>query len=866
MDKNFGESIFSNLLDNAYLRSIYSDILYLYARSIIKGSARAFETRDFSLRDALQFATLLSLSTDKVKGDKHRTIAQEMVTLLHDLFPDNKEVSFVMSQVLDNIGNYRGLEHIEYDKMESEDLLETMARQFEKEQMIIPAEPNKYFFKSQKRAYDNIRKNDLSFSGPTSMGKSFVMRMFIKAKVQEGVKLNFALVIPTKALINEVSRNVISDLKSLLGEKNYRIVTTSGDLVLSNDHNFILVMTPERLLYLLCDRADFKIDYVFIDEAHKISSKDKRSAFYYQITEMLLQRERPPRFIFASPNIPNPQVYLELLKTKTNEAFSSSLAPVCQEKILIDITGGRIAFYNNITDELEALRDITPGIKLEDVISFLGRGKQNLVYCHSRANAVQYALKYYEKCVDIADKDLDQLINSVKSEIHEEYYLAKLLRRGIAYHVGYLPSNIRNQIESLYHAGKIRTMFCTSTLIEGVNLPADNLFITSVKNGASKLKPIDFQNLVGRVGRIEHSLFGNVFLICSNDNPIATCEELLETKIPDQQLSVESGLSRKQKEVIIENLKKGLIEIPKSSKSQTNDEHELVRKISVILLRDIMQDRDSRVKREFKGLLSHEDEVVIKMAFKNKGQTQDDDINTSCDQVFNLKRDIEAGVVEYPNYNDSDLYEKLVSFLNKLAVVFKWDVYEKSTLGYKNKQTGEFTHIRFYATILLQWVQGYGLNSIIQRAIEYKEQHPESGVWSGSFQVAREYDKTSMEHKNIVISETLSIIDSVILFSISNYFLRFSSEFIQLNGTDSLKDNDWYEYVEYGTTNKLTIFLQRCGFSRESADHIRRNQSLYLVLVDGEYRLRRTMLESNNYGVRTETESIVFNMPDLFVD
>lgn len=47
--------------------------------------------------------------------------------------------------------------------------------------------------------------------------------------------------------------------------------------------------------------------------------------------------------------------------------------------------------------------------------------------------------------------------------------------------MGYLPSTIRARIESLYKDGKIHTLFCTSTLLEGVNLPADNLFITSHK-------------------------------------------------------------------------------------------------------------------------------------------------------------------------------------------------------------------------------------------------------------------------------------------------------------------------------------------------------------------------------------------------
>ena len=42
-------------------------------------------------------------------------------------------------------------------------------------------------------------------------------------------------------------------------------------------------------------------------------------------------------------------------------------------------------------------------------------------------------------------------------------------------------------------------------------------------------------------------------------------------------------------------------------------------------------------------------------------------------------------------------------------------------------------------------------------------------------------------------------------------------------------DNDWYEYVEFGTTNPLPILLQRNGFSQESATYIRNHKEEYVV-------------------------------------
>lgn len=80
---------------------------------------------------------------------------------------------------------------------------------------------------------------------------------------------------------------------------------------------------------------------------------------------------------------------------------------------------------------------------------------------------------------------------------------------------------------------------------------------------------------------------------------------------------------------------------------------------------------------------------------------------------------------------------------------------------------------------------------------------------------------------------------------------------------DSLAD-DWYEFVEYGTRNRLTILLQRSGYSREAASFIRNHQDEYIVYDNGIPLLRRILLNCSNEGVRAETEDVIYNMPDLF--
>lgn len=109
----------------------------------------------------------------------------------------------------------------------------------------------------------------------------------------------------------------------------------------------------------------------------------------------------------------------------------------------------------------------------------------------------------------------------------------------------------------------------------------------------------------------------------------------------------------------------------------------------------------------------------------------------------------------------------------------------------------------------------------------------------------------------MVIAESLSVIENVLLFSISNYFRKFSIEYKAVHKVENF-DNDWYEFVEYGTTNPDTIFLQQSGFSREASLFIQRpsNYSKYVDEFDGNKKIKLSILECGNIGVETEAADI----------
>ena len=860
---NLGTAIFQDLHYNPYLNELYDNILYNYSTRMF--GVRGNDPRHVDIEDAMRFADILSKSTDPQNADKHKIIAQEIMALLHKIEPEHPAVKFYLGSVLLSAGNFRGLAMVTPDH-QSNTLLEKLYAEFNKDMMRIPADPDKQFFRAQKLVYDRLDDPYFSYSGPTSMGKSFVMRMFIKKQIMDGTRANFALLVPTKALINEVTSSIINDLKEMLAENNYRLVTSAGALALKEDHKFILVLTPERLLYLLISNPELNIDHLFIDEAHKISTKGSRSAFYYKVVDMLSRRDKKPNIIFASPNIPNPEIYLKLIpdaEVQFEQNLRTTFTPVTQLKYLIDLPNQEILQYNSYTDNFTNVANLKETVSFIDILNRIGSEAQNIVYCSSTYKAVELAREFAETRELLDNKDLQTLSRDIKHEVHGDYYLANLITKGVAYHIGYLPSSIRMRIEELFKRNVIKTMFCTSTLVEGVNLPADNLFITHYKNGYSKLSPVDFKNLVGRVGRIEYNLYGNVFLARLEENvKKEDFISLLKEDVPEQKLSLVSELSKNQKKLIVRCLLEGNIELLRHPKNQSDENYELMRKFAIMLLRDIAKGNKSLVWQAFSPLLVEDTEAKIIEAFASKEEIPDDDISVSVDQTSNLTAAIVNGL-KYPELDSKGNvdYSELIIFLEKLCRIFKWDVYESSTLGYESRD-GSHGKLRWYAVILSQWIKGTGLSYIMEQSLEYKRQNRGSGVMI-NFKPVTYND--SLEHRNIVISDTLQVIENVILFSISNYFLRFSTEYKRYHQVDSFP-NDWYEYVEYGTINPLSIMLQRNGFSRETSTFIRKNKDDYVVFTDtGDVKLRRSLLECGNISVFKEVKDILYNVPELFI-
>ncbi|MCK5490876.1 MAG: hypothetical protein KAI67_03470, partial [Candidatus Pacebacteria bacterium] len=150
----------------------------------------------------------------------------------------------------------------------------------------------------------------------------------------------------------------------------------------------------------------------------------------------------------------------------------------------------------------------------------LGKDKRNIIYVDAPAAADKVAEELMKLInSETSEEDIEELSKYIKSTIHPDFILAESLKYRIGIHYGKMPSLVRETVERLFREERLDFIICTSTLAQGVNLPAQNLFILDPKiknpdtNASDNISKSAFWNIVGRAGRLYKDFEGNVFLL-----------------------------------------------------------------------------------------------------------------------------------------------------------------------------------------------------------------------------------------------------------------------------------------------------------------------------------------------------------------
>lgn len=442
---------------------------------------------------------------------------------------------------------------------------------------------------------------------------------------------------------------------------------------------------------------------------------------------------------------------------------------------------------------------------------------QSLIYCNTVDKTIQTAIKYASLLPDINLDEINEVMTLIDQKVHHQYYLKKCLNKGVAYHFGSIPEEIKIRIEDLYKRGFIRFLFCTSTLLEGVNLPAKNIFILSEKIGDTKMTDIDFWNLAGRAGRLRKDISGNIFCVNlfnqsgywknSNDIEILRKKEIGEVK--PQILS-------KKNENLYKNICNYLEQKDYSNKNLSAEKKKTIEMYGNILIYHDSINSDSVLKDMF--IDSNENAVSLLKRTRNSLVVSPEILATSIDISFINQNKIASR--EAPELPKTTNKEDCLEVLNILYDQYRWGETESNG---RNPMIRHKNQLRYYATLMESWINTKPLKIVIQNTINYFYNNGDArDIYIRQDGRLRPviFDKENDFHINKLINDVVNDIENILRFKIKNYVSNYQA-LLKAKNKANLDIADWESYIEYGTTENKIIEIQNLGFPRNIAIFLR---------------------------------------------
>ena len=269
------------------------------------------------------------------------------------------------------------------------------------------------------------------------------------------------------------------------------------------EENLVCILTQERLLRLLKKKSSISFDYVIVDEAHGLLHDDNRNMLLASVILILKERNSNTIFKFLTPFLCEPEnmkvryANYSVKTYKVNEYIKS-------ERIYIaDLRQGKREFsiYDQFMNEFYKIK-LDERIRGEGSFVKIKASEKNIVYLNKPKDIEKFARGFCHFENQISTEKIEEACKNIAEYVHPKYSMINCLKHGIIYHHGSVPEPIRIYIESLYtELTELKYVITSSTLLEGVNIPAYSMFILDNKKGRRILSPSDFKNLIGRVCR-----------------------------------------------------------------------------------------------------------------------------------------------------------------------------------------------------------------------------------------------------------------------------------------------------------------------------------------------------------------------------
>ncbi len=479
---------------------------------------------DEALIRLLRAATLLSLSTDGNQRDAAYRIATSAFDLRRATHPGAPAIASV---VLSRLGNFPAINLVngivDVSNFTPLSLLtEEQDRRAKNEVQVSGKTTALTDF--QRELWRDLQSGaSVGVSAPTSAGKSFVVLAHLEERAKIGGAFRAVYLVPSRALITQIADS-ISTWALRLSENPVALLTMPLPADAALPARSIFVFTQERLHLTQINHPTLSFDLIVVDEAHAIAEAPRGILLAAALDEAL-RRSPNAQVLFASPNVSNTEVYGSYFRLQGFRARTTTVKAVAQNILFVDSPPARKKLASIRTQRSEAgtavaqvalvKRPTTASEKLISVSLAVGGGAPSLVYANGPDVAEKIAGGLANGLPEEKDDDsLMELADFVEEAVHPDYALAHAVRHRVGFHYGRIPAPVRKAVEIAFSDGSLQYLVTTSTLLQGVNFPAKNLFICDPRQGDSDaMLPVDFWNLAGRAGRLGKEFQGNVFLI-----------------------------------------------------------------------------------------------------------------------------------------------------------------------------------------------------------------------------------------------------------------------------------------------------------------------------------------------------------------
>ncbi len=647
----------------------------------------------------------------------------------------------------------------------------------------------------QRILWKNLKLDkDIITVAPTSAGKTHIILTYLVRQILLSDGAFAAIVVPTRALISEVANKVYEISKSFNSEREIEICTVPKDTNFKD--KTIFVMTQERL-YEVLQSGDLSFNYLFIDEAHNISDPSRGVLLHLTIDKLL--ENSLPQIILSMPSDSYKNAFSSIFNEVDFIQEITQHSPVSKILMSVKLVGREIVISRYKSDFNIKIPKNFKGPKLSDLVLRLGKGQSNIIYknrtdyCENTANDIADLMVDF-----VASPELEEAADYIEKFVHEDFSLASNLRKGVAFHYGPLPSSVRVMIERLAKEDLIKYIVCTSTLAEGVNLPAKNLFLENplqpvIGKESERLEDVKINNITGRAGRMIEHFSGNIFLI---DPESWRFKDYFEEK-EEENYKIPTYYR-----TLNENFFDVLAALSGSYSHSDENQYSLYT-IANKLIRDFLNDNliSNLESKDLTLPKTDLDELISSV------KTASENLNIA---PYLLQANPTIGYIQQ---------NKLFNFFDGLNVFDDWvlphpksiDLYDRLIkVVYKLNEVGVYIasdnySIEFIVTIATKWVSGKSLKEIISEQV----------IW----------DKDNRSEKvstNTSVRNVIKVINSDIRFRLAN---ALSCYHLLLSNQMQLKDINKttvkiHTYLEIGACDDRMINLINLGLSREAAKEI----------------------------------------------